>query len=243
MQVDTDRRVAVVVGFLFIVATGASILGVVALGGALEGPEYLATLASHASSVVNAVLLYLVAAMSGAATAFLLFPILRRHDEGLAAGYVVLRVFESVFYVVGVVALLVMLDVAKSGTVGAAGDPAARLLGATLRSMYDRPIALGTMVFFGISCAMLNYMLIRSALVPRWLSGWGLVGAALVVAYGVLGVAGVNTAMGSPYMVLAMPIALQEMVFAGWLIARGLRAPEAQRGGAPDLRARALNPR
>jgi hypothetical protein len=69
--------------------------------------------------------------------------------------------------------------------------------------------------------------LFRSRLVPRWLSTWGLVGAPLALGYGLLGLLGSGTDLGSPLMVLAMPIpiAVQEMVFAGWLIIRGLDRP------------------
>ncbi len=103
---DTDRTTARVVGALFITATVASIAGSAALGSVLDGPDYLAGLAGHDGRITLAVLLFLVAATSAFATAFLLFPILRRHAEGLAAGYVGLRAFENVLYVAGAVALL-----------------------------------------------------------------------------------------------------------------------------------------
>ena len=106
---DQDRRTARIVGILFIVATVASILGSVALGSVLDGSDYLTTVAAHEGQVITAALLFLIAATSAFATAFLLFPILRRHAEGLAAGYVGLRAFENVFYVASVVGILAML--------------------------------------------------------------------------------------------------------------------------------------
>ena len=41
---------------------------------------------------------------------------------------------------------------------------------------------------------------------------------------------GLSTDLGSPYMLLAMPLALQEMVFAVYLVVRGLRVESEQRG-------------
>jgi hypothetical protein len=72
--------------------------------------------------------------------------------------------------------------------------------------------------------------------VPRWLSILGLLGAPSALSYGVLGILGHGTDLGSPLMLLAMPIALQELVFAGWLIARGFDRPTVDRSHTPEPR-------
>lgn len=234
-EMVSDRRTGLVVGALFIVATVGSILASVALGSVLEGPDYLVNLAASESQVILAVLLFLVAASSAFATAFLLFPILRRHSEGLAAGYVGIRGFENVFYVAGVVGLLIMLTVSQGEAVGTAGSPDP-LVGAALLAWHHWSILIGTLIFFALGSLTLNYVLYQSRLVPRWLSLWGIVGAVLVFSYGLLGVFGVDTGLGSPFMLLAMPIALQEMVFAIWLIAKGFNRPAVQLDQSPAHR-------
>ncbi len=225
---DSDRKTGIVVGALFIVATVTSILGSVALGSVLDEPDYLIGVSAHENQVILAVLLFLIAASSAFATAFLLFPILRRHAEGLAAGYVGLRAFENVFYVAGVVGLLIMLTVSQTDAIGPAGAPDVPLLGAALLALHDWSVLIGTLIFFGLGSLTLNYVLYRSGLVPRWLSLWGLVGAALVFAYGLVGIFGLGVGFDSPLFLLAMPIALQEMVFAVWLITKGFERRAVQ---------------
>ena len=61
----------------------------------------------------------------------------------------------------------------------------------------------------------MNSSLYQSRLVPRWISIFGLIGGALVFTQGLMDVFGISLEL------LAMPIALQEMVFAVWLIAKG----------------------
>jgi len=56
----------------------------------------------------------------------------------------------------------------------------------------------------------------------------------------VLGILGVDAGLGSPWMLLAMPIAVQEMVFAGWLLTRGCTSREVHEGHALDLRVNAM---
>jgi Domain of unknown function (DUF4386) len=83
-------------------------------------------------------------------------------------------------------------------------------------------------------------VLYRSRLVPGWLSLWGFVGGVLLFLYGVLGILGADTGLGSPWMLLAMPIAVEEMVFAGWLLTKGFTFREVHEGRAPDLRVNAM---
>ena len=223
---ESERRTAQVVGVLFIVATVASIVGSVVLGSVLDEDDYLISLGVHAGQVTLSAALFLIAAMSAFATAVLLYPILHRHDEGLATGYVGLRAFENVFYVAGTVGLLGMLTVSQNESTALAGEPVVALLGATLLAVRSWAVVLGTLIFFGLGAVILNVILFQARLVPRWLSGWGLLGAAGAFAYGIAGLLGYGTGLGSPLMLLAMPIALQEMVFAGWLLVKGFGTRE-----------------
>ena len=93
---------------------------------------------------------------------------------------------------------------------------------------------------FGIGTLMYSYVLYRSRLIPRWLSGWGLVGAALSLVATVY--AGFTQDFGFTTFttVLSIPIGLQEMVLAVWLIAKGFNssalrsiAPSAVRSTTP----------
>jgi len=121
-----------------------------------------------------------------------------------------------------------MLTVSQSDAVRTSSAEELGLLGAALLALHSWSVLLGTLVFAGLGSLTLNSVLYRSRLVPRWLSTWGLIGAAGILMYGLLGVFGVGSGLGSPYMLLAMPLAFQEMVFAGWLIIRGLQPHERQ---------------
>ena len=75
------------------------------------------------------------------------------------------------------------------------------------------------MIVFSLTALILNYLLYQSELVPRWLSGWGLIGATLLLAAGLLEIFGINLTD-----IINLPIALQEMVFAIWLIVKGFNS-------------------
>jgi hypothetical protein len=76
---------------------------------------------------------------------------------------------------------------------------------------------------FCVGALMLYCLLYQSKRIPRWLSVWGLIGAPLMLAAGfLLLVEGYpNSTLSS---VLYAPFALQEMVFAVWLIVKGFNS-------------------
>ena len=71
---------------------------------------------------------------------------------------------------------------------------------------------------FGLSALILNIVLYQSELIPRWLSVWGLIGATLLLAMGFLRM------FGHPVIYLAIPLILNEMVLAVWLIVIGVNS-------------------
>ena len=71
---------------------------------------------------------------------------------------------------------------------------------------------------YGLGALFLNYILYQSELIPRWLSVWGLIGATLLLAMGLLRM------FGHSVIFLAIPIILNEMVLAIWLIFIGFNS-------------------
>jgi hypothetical protein len=79
----------------------------------------------------------------------------------------------------------------------------------------------GALLAFCLGALMYYYIFYQTKLIPRWLSGWGLVGAALCMVAGLLVMFRVIGPMSTSQVVLAIPIAVQEMVLAVWLIVKG----------------------
>ncbi|NDJ78440.1 MAG: DUF4386 family protein [Chloroflexi bacterium] len=76
-------------------------------------------------------------------------------------------------------------------------------------------------IVFILGALMFYYLLFRSKLVPRWISGWGLIAAAPYLAAGFLAIYGAFDHMPTPNALLRVPLGIQEMVLAIWLIVKG----------------------
>ncbi len=72
---------------------------------------------------------------------------------------------------------------------------------------------------FSIGALMIYTLFYRSRLLPRWLAWWGVIGGALYITVPLLALYGVEVGF------LMLPLAVQEMVMALWLIVKGFSAP------------------
>ena len=91
----TDRVTARIVGVLFIVGTVTAVVGG-ALVDSITEPDAVVEVAGSKGQIVTGALLEMVLALSVVGIAVMIYPVLKRRDEGLALGYVGVRMLEAV---------------------------------------------------------------------------------------------------------------------------------------------------
>ena len=218
----TGRATARPIGVLFIVASGAGVLSGLIQQPVVDAEDYLTAAARHDTRVATGALFEIVMYVAIAAIAVLLYPVLKRYSERLALGYAVARTIEVVVFVVGSVLISLML-LSVGQDFATAGSPAGsqfQTVGNALVAGRDWANAALAVVAFSVSALILNYVLRRADLVPRWLASWGLVGAVLYLATGVMVIYGLEP-FSAPQTLLQLPLAVQEIAFAVWLIVKG----------------------
>ncbi len=215
----TNRKTAIRVGVFFIACTASSILSVLFLG-SLDAPEYLVSVAANENQVLIGMLVQCIWALTCVGIPVLLFPILKKHNETLALGFFSLRLIEGIFVFLAIVCQLSLLTLSKEFVTGVLDPSYYQASGTILHAVRDWAFWVGPSITFALSALVLNAGLYRSKFVPRWLSGWGLVGALVYIPAELLRFFGFDQF----YEVLAAPIALQEMALAIWLIVKGFNS-------------------
>jgi hypothetical protein len=218
---NTYRKTAIAAGTLFIVCTVASIVGPT-LAISANSPDYLNQLAGNSDQIITAALLEFIWAAAGAGIAIALYPLLKKYNGALALGSVGFRVVENVFVLIGTLSLLSLLTLSQEFI--AAGQPETssfQTLGAMLLAVRDWQLHVITGLAFSLGVLMYYVILYRSNLIPRWLSGWGVLGAILALAATIISSFTRDFGLESADTYLHIPIGLQELVFAVWLIAKG----------------------
>jgi hypothetical protein len=230
---DTNRKTALLAGLLFICATAASLAGTAIEQPVLNGADYLTNVSGNAKQVSAGGLLELIAAGTSVAIAIALYPVLRNRSTGLALGSVVFRTIEAVMYAAAAASLLSLLTVSQTLTHAAIADRVSlQAIGDFLLGL-RREFTLFGVFAFTVGAFMYYSVFFQSRLIPRWLSGWGIVALLLLL------VASLSSLFsGNPvttYVILILPIAAQEMVLAVWLIAKGFSSGAVQRGSASAI--------
>jgi hypothetical protein len=169
-------------------------------------------------------LLEICLAVSGIATAVVIFPIVKSVNESVALGYIASRTVESVLIVIGVLSLMSIVglrqDFGRASGNGGLVDVARSLL-----AIHNETALLGPQFCAGLGNGiLLGYLMWRSRLLPRPMVLFGLIGGPLALLAGVgvlLGLWGIHD--GLP-VALTAPEAIWEFSLSVWLLILGFRA-------------------
>ena len=216
------RKNATIAGILYIVGTVSGILSLVFTGPVLESSDYLTQISMHPNQIITGTLFVLIMGLALVMVPVMIFPVLKKFNEVLAVGYIVFRgALEGVTYLILVIGWLSLPLIGQRYVMAdAANVPYFQSLGDLVLDVHDQIGNVLTIVFI-LGALMFYYVLFQSKLVPRWLSGWGLLAAIPYLFSGVLGLFAILSPMSSAQMVLVLPLAVQEMVLAIWLIVKG----------------------
>jgi len=218
--VNDSRRYAVAAGILLLVADVAGVLNVALSHVLRDSPDFIGRVPDHSTELGLAALFVFVMGAAGAGVSVALYPVLRQLNPALAIGAVVFRTAEGVIWMAcaGILMSIVALGQRALG----AADPS--WYGNAARLLLDGldQIKLAGLLVFSLGALCYYYALFRSHVLPRWLSGLGLLGTALWMG----GVAWAMVAHSQDYSQFVAPLGLQELVFAFWLIFRGFNAPK-----------------
>jgi len=222
---NTYRKTAVIVGILFIIGTVSGILAGVFNAPIRAGSTYPLNVAASETQWIIATLLILLMGLSLAMVPVMLYPILKKHNEVLAFGSVLFRgVFEAVGEMALVISMFLLLNVSEIyGMTGATDAFNLQTLGSMLTAAGEWIQIIGGIVF-SVGTLMIFALFYQTRLIPRWLSGWGLIGAVLYCIAKIVSMFGplhLAPEIGEGIGLLLIPTAIQEMVFAVWMIVKG----------------------
>jgi Domain of unknown function (DUF4386) len=223
--VSSDQRTARVVGWLFIGTFVFSIPGLLLYGPVLHHHGTYVLGGGHDTQIAFGAFLEILTAICGIGTAVALFPVAKRQSEGLALGYVAVRIVESGIIVAGIVSVMAVVtlrrDLAGTGADAGALSIAAR----SLVAVKDWTFLLGPGFCSGLGNGLiLGYLMFRSGLVPRRWAQFGMLAGALAFIAATGALLDVYDKQSTIQGVLTVPEIIWEAFFGIYLVVKGFKA-------------------
>jgi hypothetical protein len=216
------RKVALIAGALFLVTFVVSIAAVILYAPVLHPAKYIVGAGADTRVRLGAVC-ELILIIANIGSAVVLFPILKRQNEGLALGYVTARLAESTFIAIGIVSLLAVVTLRHQ----AAGADAGSLVttGKSLVAIRNWTFVLGPGFVVGVGNGLiLGYLMYQSRLVPRGMAMLGLIGGPLICLSGIAVVMDIIGRGSAAQSIATIPEFLWELSLGIYLLAKGFKA-------------------
>ena len=220
-QTNNYRKTAIHVGVLYIIGTISGILSLSFSDAVRNAQNHLTQISVNENQIIIAALFVLTMGLALALIPVMVYPILKKENPALALGYIVFRGgLEAVGYILTTISWLLLVPLSRAYIqVGAADAALWEAIGTVL--FEGEQVGSVSHIVFCLGAMMFYSALFRSKLVPRWLSGWGLIALLPYIAVGLLAMFGIFNPLSSTSVAMQLPLALQEMVLAVWLIVKG----------------------
>ncbi|MFB4273394.1 DUF4386 domain-containing protein [Nonomuraea sp. GTA35] len=218
---DSTRKTALVAGLLYLITIVTSIPALALYYPVLNDLGYIAGPGPDAGVLWGA-FLEIICVFACIGTAVVLYPVVKRHNEAAALGFVAARVLEAAIIVAGIISLLAVVTLRQAAAAGADADSLVST-GSALVAIHNWTFLLGPGFIPAVNALLLGYLLYRSRLVPRVIPALGLIGAPLLflsataVLFGLYPQVSVLSAMS------AVPIFLWEGSLGLWLVVKGFK--------------------
>jgi hypothetical protein len=215
------RRIARITGWLWIVTFITSIPArFIFYAPVLEEGNYVLGQGADAMTLIAfGALLELILIIANIGTAVVPYSIHKRQHEAGALGYVTARVMECMFIAVGILCMLAISTLRQDAPSGL--DAA---LGQGLEAVYEWSFRLGPGFVVGVGNGLiLGWLMYRSALVPRGLAIFGLIGGPLIIIAGILVMFDVIEGGGPVQGLMTIPEAFWELSIGIYLVVKGFR--------------------
>ena len=161
--------------------------------------SFLIDVSQNKSPLIMGVILEIICGIAVVGIGVLMFPILKLFNKNLALGYVIFRVIECTIIISGGIYLLSLLE---------------------FMWKYEMII----FVFTALGGLIFSYLLYLSKLVPRYLSGLGIIGYVMLLIGVVLDMFSIFNINDGAGMLIYLPGGLFELFLPIWLFIKGFNS-------------------
>ncbi len=211
-----ERKLAIYAGTGFLLAIVFGTLGLGLTESFIQDLDF-SIISENEISIKLGAISTMFMALSVMMISLAIYPVLHKKNPSLALGYVGLRFLEGFIFIITAVMLLVLVTLSKDITDTGFMNNFGHLVLETRNHLGH--VALD-MVLFPIAALIMYSIFYYSKLVPRWLSIWGIAASIIYMSAAYMVLFGFEP-LSPIYMIMNIPLALNEVVLGMFLILKG----------------------
>ncbi|WP_130736278.1 DUF4386 domain-containing protein [Flavobacterium sp. J27] len=198
------------------------VAGILSISPSVDSVNYLTEAAANFNQVIMSALFQFILFLMYLGFAIVLYPIIKKYNKSLALGFLSFRIIAGVVLLIGTVVLLSILVLSQEYAENTLENlRVLEALGNVLKTTRDYTNHVFMVFVLSIGNLMLYVLFLKSKLIPKWLSVWGLLGGILSIIASTLLLFKIIDVITVEYLVLNVPTALFEIVLGFWLLLKG----------------------
>ena len=220
---NQERKIAIIVGVLFLIALVLNIIAMPIYQPILNAEEFLTNAFPNNVKLIFGILLDFICIPAIILIPIMMFPILKKYSASLAIGYIGFRAIEGMLFILSLVNYLSLLSLSQNYLNSSMQDASRFQFAGNSIQAETSWLFLMYITFFAFGAMILNHLLYKSKLVPRFISIWGFSAGVFMLIGAVVGMFGFMDTM-KIMTICGPPIGLNEFVLVFWLLIKGFNS-------------------
>jgi Domain of unknown function (DUF4386) len=218
------RSNAKATGVLFLVSDVASIVALLLFQPLLKHADFVTSAGTHTTGILWGAFFEILTALAVAGTAIALYPVLKKQNNSMALGYVILRALEATMILVGLLSVLAVVTLRQDFLTSGANGTTYQAISQALVAVKDWTFIFGPNIILGINATVLGYLLYKSKVVPKTIALLAYIDGPFIFASAIVVLLGVYKQQSPVQAIVALPMLVFEVSFSVRLITKGFNA-------------------
>jgi hypothetical protein len=206
------------IGSLFLVTMLLSIVGNLTISGLIAGEDFLPQINEQPYKYSLAAVALLLNSLGVLGIGLFTYAVLKDLNMIVARAYLLTRIFEGVILAVGIIFLVSLVFIADKNAADTSTSSVNYYLMAKYAirfNWYSYNVAMATL---GLGSIPFCLLLLRFKLIPKFLSGLGLLGYAVLAVSSLAGLIGIDLGLS-----VTIPVFFFEVFLGLWLVIKGIK--------------------
>lgn len=219
---SSNKQISRIAGILIILGIISGILSIVS---SVESKDFLNEVFSNKNQVLIGAIFQFLLVPIYIGFSLVLYPILKEFNKTLSIGFIGFRIMAGVFQLFGIILLPILVLLSQKFLVQPNADLMLyETIGEILKLLRDLTNHLGVILATGLGNLLLYYILFKGKLIPIWISIFGITGNTLIMIASFFLLFEVIEVVSIEYGIMTIPLVLQEVILAFWLIIKGFNS-------------------